>query len=373
MSGLDRAGAELTIDLAAIRRNYWQLNARLDPDAELGAVVKADAYGLGVSRIAPTLAQAGCKTYFVATLDEGIALRAAVEDATIYVLNGLVANELEDFFIHRLRPVLNTMGQIERWYDKGQVANKTSVSAALHVDTGMNRLGISTQDVGVLASGPYKYLSPSLLMSHLACAEEVPHPLNRIQLARFSNVLEVLRPNFRNGVAASFANSSGIFLGSDFHFDLVRAGAALFGINPIPSQANCMSEVLNLKAKIMQVRRVDSPMTVGYGAAHRVKESARIATVPVGYADGFIRSLGGRASAYVGSFCVPVIGRVSMDAITLDVSTVPEDLAQPGAIVDLIGGRRALDDVAGEAGTIGYEMLTRISDRIPRIYLDRAE
>ena len=373
MSGLDRAGAELTIDLTAIRHNYWQLNARLGPGAELGAVIKADAYGLGASRIAPALAHAGCKTYFVATLDEGITLRAAVEDATIYVLNGLVSNEFEDFFIHRLRPVLNSMGQVERWYDKRQVAAKTGVSAALQIDTGMNRLGISTQDVGVLVSGAYKNLSLSLLMSHLACAEEVSHPLNRVQLARFTNVLEVLRPNFRNSFTASFANSSGIFLGPDFHFDLARAGAALFGINPIPSQTNCMSEVLNLKAKIVQVRRVDSPMTVGYGAAHRVKESARIATVPVGYADGFIRSLGGCASAYVGNFCVPVIGRVSMDAITLDVSTVPEDLAQPGAIVDLIGGRRALDDVASEAGTIGYEMLTRISGRIPRIYLDRAK
>ena len=373
MQGLDRAGAEIIIDLAAVRRNYTYLKERLGRDTELAAVLKANAYGLGVRNVARTLFQAGCRTYFVATLDEGIVLRAVIKEARIYVLNGIVANELDDFFIHRLNPVLNSKSQVERWQSKMQATDGARLAAALHVDTGMNRLGLSPQDVGILAEAPFKKFFLSLLMSHLACAEIPLHPLNGVQLGRFSEVLGILKFHCEKGMTLSLANSSGIFLGSDFHFDLVRSGAALFGINPTPLQPNPMSEVINFKAKIVQVRRVDSPMTVGYGAAHRVKESARIATVPVGYADGFIRSLGGCASAYVGNFCVPVIGRVSMDAITLDVSTVPEDLAQPGAIVDLIGGRRALDDVASEAGTIGYEMLTRISGRIPRTYLDRAK
>ena len=371
MLHLDRAGAELTVDLAAIRCNYKKLQSKLGRGTELGAVVKADAYGLGASKIAPALARAGCKTYFVATLDEGVALRAVVGGAAIYVLNGLVGDEVEEFFVHRLRPVLNSMDQVARWCDKGKLKKTNNVAPALHIDTGMNRLGIAMEDVQSFLRGPYKSLSLSLLMSHLACAEEALHPLNQAQLARFNRAVKILRPSFENGIAISFVNSSGIFLGSDFHFDLARAGAALFGINPTPDQANIMSEVLNLKAKIVQVRRVDSPMTVGYGAAHQVKEAARIATVPVGYADGFIRSLGGRATAYIGEFCVPVIGRVSMDAITLDVSAIPVNLAQPGAIVNLIGGRRALDEVAFEAGTIGYELLTRVSGRIPRVYLDK--
>ena len=371
MLDLNRTGAELTVDLAAIRCNYKKLQSKLGEGIELAAVVKADAYGLGATKIAPALAQAGCKTYFVATLDEGIALRAVVGTATIYVLNGLVGDEVKEFFIHGLRPVLNSMEQIARWCDKRHFKSTKNLDPGLHIDTGMNRLGISTGEVQSFLRGPHKSLSLSLLMSHLACAEEVFHPLNQIQLARFSAAVDILRPRYKNGVAISFVNSSGIFLGSDFHFDLARAGAALFGINPTPSQANFMSEVLNLKAKIVQVRCVDSPMTVGYGATHRVEETARIATVPVGYADGFVRALGGRATAYIGEFCVPVIGRVSMDAITLDVSAIPVNLARPGAIVNLIGGRRTLDRVAFEAGTIGYELLTRISSRIPRIYLDK--
>ena len=172
-----------------------------------------------------------------------------------------------------------------------------------------------------------------------------------------------------NQITVSFANSSGIFLGPDFQFDLVRAGAALYGINPTPSKSNQMSEVLQLKAQILQVRRVDSPMTVGYGASHRIKGPTRIATVPVGYADGYIRSLSGRGCAFIGDLSVPVVGRVSMDAITLDVSGVPEEVARPGAVVDLIGGLKPIDDVAEDGGTISYEMLTRISTRIPRRYL----
>ena len=337
MLGLDRAGAELTVDLAAIRYNYKKLQSKLGQGTELGAVVKADAYGLGANKIASALARAGCKTYFVATLDEGIALRAAVGSATIYVLNGLVGDEVKEFFVHRLRPVLNSLDQIARWCENGKLQKKNKLASALHIDTGMNRLGISMEDLQSFLTGRHQCLSLSLLMSHLACAEEALHPLNRIQLARFNGAVDMLRPSFKNGVTISFVNSSGIFLGSDFHFDLARAGAALFGINPTPDRDNLMSEVLNLKAKIVQVRCVDSPMTVGYGAAHHVKEAARIATVPVGYADGFLRSLSNSGSGYMGETRVPIVGRVSMDLITLDVSKVAANVAHPGALVDLIG------------------------------------
>ena len=265
--------------------------------------------------------------------------------------------------------VICSSEQVERWHNSPDRSSHPELSVALHVDTGMNRYGVSTRELEGLVLGQYNNLSVSLLMSHLACADEPLNPLNHLQLSRFNDCVAWWKTNVSNQITVSFANSSGIFLGPDFQFDLVRAGAALYGINPTPSKSNQMSEVLHLKAQILQVRCVDSPMTVGYGASHRIKGPTRIATVPVGYADGYIRSLGGRGCAFIGDLSVPVVGRVSMDAITLDVSGVPEEVARPGAVVDLIGGLRPIDDVAEDGGTISYEMLTRISTRIPRRYL----
>ena len=207
-------------------------------------------------------------------------------------------------------------------------------------------------------------------MSHLACADEEGHELNHVQLMRFTSSVDSLALG-KSCCQLSLANSSGIFLGNEYHFDVARAGAALYGINPQPNQPNKMAEVLHLKSKIAQVRTVDSPVTVGYGAAHRVNAPARVATIPVGYADGFLRSLGGKGGAFVADTYVPVVGRVSMDSITLDISGVAEDQAREGSNVELIGPRRSLDIVAREAGTIGYEILTGISRRIKRVYIDR--
>ena len=369
MRGLRHFGAELSVDLSAIKWNYQYLIKNLRKGTELAAVVKADAYGLGVNQIVPALARAGCNTFFVSTLDEGIVLRALVQGATIYVLNGPLADQVPEFITNQLCPVLNSLEQVEHWHNGPDRNSHPELSVALHVDTGMNRYGVSTRELEGLVLGQYNNLSVSLLMSHLACADEPLNPLNHLQLSRFNDCVAWWKTNVSNQITVSFANSSGIFLGPDFQFDLVRAGAALYGINPTPSKSNQMSEVLHLKAQILQVRCVDSPMTVGYGAAHRIKGPTRIATVPVGYADGYIRSLGGRGRAFIGDLSVPVVGRVSMDAITLDVSGVPEEVARPGAVVDLIGGLRPIDDVAEDGGTISYEMLTRISTRIPRRYL----
>ena len=271
---------------------------------------------------------------------------------------------------HDIRPVLNDLGQVDRWILYRGRDTQTELTAAIHIDTGMTRYGVSDTQIPGLKRRLGRRYCPSLLMSHLACADEEGHELNHAQLMRFRRSVDSLALG-NSCCQLSLANSSGIFLGNEYHFNVARAGAALYGINPQPNKPNKMAEVLHLKAKITQVRFVDSPATVGYGATHHVTAPVRVATIPVGYADGFLRSLGGRAYAFVGDTYVPVIGRVSMDSITLDVSGVAEDQAREGSNVELIGQRRPLDIVAREAGTIGYEILTRISRRIRRVYIDR--
>jgi alanine racemase len=370
MSNPEGAVAEVLIDLVALRKNYRLLRQELASGVELAAVVKADAYGLGTERVVPVLIEEGCTTFFVATLEEGFAVRRVAKNSKIYVLNGVTSSDvLQDFCRYGIRPVLNDLGQVDRWVlYKGREPDN-ELTAAIQIDTGMTRYGMSDSQIPLLKNRLGGLYYPSLIMSHLACADEEKHELNHTQLRRFIGSVDSLNLR-KNRCKLSLANSSGIFLGYEYHFNLARAGAALYGINPQPNKLNKMSEVLHLKAKIAQVRFVDSPTTVGYGAVHHLDAPARVATVPVGYADGFLRSLGGKAKAFIGGTYVPVIGRVSMDAITLDISGVAEDLAREGANVELIGPRRPLDVVAREAGTIGYEILTRISRRIRRVYID---
>ena len=367
-----RFGATLTINLDALAANYRTLKGRLS-GARCAGVVKADAYGLGVRQAAPVLAKAGCTTFFVATLDEGIALSENLSPdrkgrPEIFVLNGPPDGAPGEFLAHDLVPVLNSPGQIAMWRELAQ-GEGTRLAAALHLDTGMARLGLSPDEVDAVAADPSacEGIDLVLVMSHLACADEPEHPLNRAQLDRF-NALKAKLP----AAPASLANSSGIFLGDDFHFDLARPGVALYGANPCPGQPNPMAEVVHLQGKIIQVRAVDSPMTVGYGATHSVARPGRVATVPVGYADGWPRALSNRGFAYVGDTRVPLVGQVSMDLITLDVTDLPSHLATPGTAVDLIGGHAAIDGVADAADTIAYEILTRLGHRYERVYIGGA-
>ena len=357
-----RAGAVLEIDLAAVRENYRRLSARLAP-AACAAVVKADAYGLGAARVAPALAEAGADTFFVAKLDEAITLRGVLS-GTIYVLNGLAPGTEDDFLAHGLRPVLNSLDEIARW-SRAAAARDRRLEAALHLDTGMNRLGLPAAELARLAAEPERLggISTALVMSHLACAEARGNPMNEDQRRAF----ELARGGLPQA-PASLANSSGIFLGAGYHFDLARPGVALYGVNPLPGDINPMRQVVSLKAKILQVREIDAPQTVGYGASHRVAGPTRVATIGVGYADGYLRALSNRGSAYVGGREVAVVGRVSMDLITLDVTSVPPERAQPGAVVDLLDPETGLDGLAETAGTIGYEMLTALGRRYHRDY-----
>ena len=364
------AGATLTIDLGAIVANWRALDAEVG-DATCAAVVKADAYGLGAEAVVPALAAAGCRTFFVATLDEALAIRPLVPEVLISAFFGIRnAEEAAACRAHNISPVLNHLGQIALW----QAMVNTDVAlppAWLHVDTGMTRLGLPEREVNALAIEPERLTGVPLagVMSHLASAEEPDDPMNTVQRDRFAEASEALAPLLGAAAKRSLANSSGIFLGPDYHFDLARPGAALYGLNPRPRAPNCMSEVIRLQGKILQVQCVDSPQTVGYGAAHVVTGPARVATIGVGYADGYLRSGSGRASARLGEHTVPVIGRVSMDLITLDISGVPEHEARPGMLVELIGPHYPADTLAADAGTIGYEILTSLGKRYDRQYV----
>ncbi len=357
------AGAILTIDLDAIAANYRTLRDRLD-GAACAAVVKADAYGLGVEAVAPALHKAGCRRFFVALLDEAIVLRRCLPDAEIFVIIGLLPGTAPAFREHRLVPVLNDLGQIEEW--RRGCADSGSLPAALHIDTGMNRLGLGPEDSARLIAEPERLAGIDLccVMSHLIHAEAADDPLNQTQLARFAAIRDRLP-----AAPGSLANSSGVFLGPAFHLDLARPGAALYGVNPIPGAPNPMRNVVRLTARIVQLRDVDSPMTVGYGATHKVVNKGKIATISIGYADGYLRSTSGRGSCLVGGVRVPMVGRVSMDLITVDVSNVPSQNLEPGGFAEILGDDFGVDDLARESGTIGYEILTALGRRHHRRYV----
>jgi alanine racemase len=360
---IDRASAVLEIDLDGIVANWRSLSARVGR-AGCAAVVKADAYGLGAVPVAGTLAAAGCRLFFVATIDEGIALRCAVPDeCEIGVFNGPPPGTAEEFVFHRLVPVLNDPGQIDEW---ARIAPRRGrVPAILHVDTGMARLGLTRRELDVVADDPalQNTVCWRALISHLACADEPEHPLNEQQRAQFICARDRL-----GEVPASLAASSGIFLGPGFHFDFVRPGAALYGVNPQPGAPNPMRQVVRLKGRIVQIREVERGQTVGYGAAHVTGQPSRLATVAVGYADGWLRSLSHRGSGRLGGRRFPILGRVSMDLIVLDVTGADPSLLRPGGFVDLLDEDYGVDAAAADAGTIGYEILTGLSRRSFRVY-----
>lgn len=356
MNNVIKAGAVLTIDLGAIQQNYQTLADELS-SGELASVVKADAYGLGVNEVATALSAAGCNTFFVATLEEGIQLREILPKATIYIFHGVLPGTANDLLAHNLIPILNSGDQIEEWQ------SHTTELAGLHLDTGMSRLGL-TPDECQATSEKLKNYNINLVMSHLACAEDPAHPKNSEQLATFNDLRNLISAKH-----SSLAASSGIFLGADYHFDLCRAGVSLYGVNPRPAIPNIMAQVVRLQAKILQIRSVDTPQTVGYGATHQAIKPTRIATLAIGYADGYLRSLGNSGTAFISDYEVPVVGRISMDLTTVDVTNVPDALLSTGALVDLIGPNNSVGQVAEQAGTIGYEILTSLGSRFERRFV----
>ena len=361
----ERASAILSIDLGAIAANWRALAERAAP-AECAAVVKADAYGLGIGRVAPVLWAAGCRTFFVAILEEAVALRAVLPEAAILVLDGPIAGTEGEYAEAGLVPVINDLGQLGRWREAG-LARGEALALCLQVDTGMSRFGLPPGEVERLVEEPGLTggLRPWLLMSHLGCADRAEDPANRVQLGRFEAAVERLGRAMA-GARASLAASSGIFLGGAYHFGMVRPGAALFGVPPLAGRANPMRAVVGLQARVMQVREIGVGDFVGYGATFVAERAMRIATVAVGYADGFLRAGSNRgAVAAADGTLLPIVGLVSMDSITVDATAMGERL-RVGDLVELIGAHRPLEAVAADAGTIGYEILTALGARYRR-------
>lgn len=361
--------AILTIDLDALVANYRRLRELASP-AECAAVVKADAYGLGLAQAAPSLARAGCKTFFVATLGEAKALRALLPGATIYVFAGLMPGTAEFLHQHDLRPVLNSAEEIREWASFS-ASKGEKLPCAVHIDSGMNRLGLSEQDVDAMAGAGdlWSAIKLALVMSHLACADEPKHPKSEAQLKAFDR----LRARLPKALA-SLANSAGILLGPAYAYDLVRPGIALYGGKPHRQGNNPFQPVVHLKGRILQVRNVAAGETVGYGATRTLKHASRIAIVSVGYADGLFRSLSTKdgeegLAVYIGAHAAPILGRVSMDLITVDVTLVPENLSRRGEWVELIGPNVPAQELAARAGTIDYEVLTNLGRRAYRRYI----
>lgn len=367
------ARAVLTINLAALRANWRELN-KASGKAECAGVIKADAYGLGLAEIAGALRDEGCRTFFVATLAEAARIRNVEPGATIYVLDGLLPGAAATYAGFDLRPCLSSLGEIREWAAFCDATGRR-LRAAVHIDTGINRLGLPADEVDALAAEPaiFDHFELALVMSHLACADEQGHPMNPAQRTSF----DTLRAKLPQA-PASLANSGGVFLGPDYHYDLVRPGIALYGGRALQDRPNPMQWVVRLQARILQVRELSAGEPIGYGATFRVERPSRVATLACGYADGFLRALSGTAGkpgpvGFIGDHPVPVVGRVSMDLITVDVTDVPRELAQRGAWVEVMGARTTIDDLTDRAGTIGYELLTRLGRRVHRVYLDSAD
>ena len=362
------ANGVITIDLGRLGANWPALAALVAP-AECGAVVKADAYGLGADRVIPALAAAGCRTFFVATTPEAAAARALAPAATLYVLNGFAPECARDVVALGARPVLSSLEEAIEWVDATARGGR-SAPAALHLDSGLHRLGMTASEISMLVADAalLRKLDLRLVMSHLACADDPAHPLNAEQVAAFLASLAHFR-----GVPRSLAASDGLMLGPEYHFDLVRPGYALYGGQPSRAARAPVGPVVSVEARVLQVHDVPEGATVGYGATWRARRPSRIATIAAGYADGFARALGtsgGDASGFVAvrGQRVPVVGRVSMDLITVDVTDAPGRPPARGDLVELVGPHVTLEEMGAAAGTIGYEVLTRLGRRFHRVY-----
>ncbi|HWL18184.1 MAG TPA: alanine racemase [Bradyrhizobium sp.] len=366
-AALASATGILTVDLDALVANWRRLEKTAVP-AECAGVVKADAYGCGIEPVARALASAGCKTFFVATLEEARAARAAVPAAAIYTLNGFFQNTGEAYAKIDCKPVIGDLNELAEW-DVFCRRSGWNGGAAIHIDTGIHRLGLTvTEALGLIPRINAGDHGITLVMSHLASAEQLNNPVNARQLAAFREIASLF-----SGVPTSLANSSGIYLGAQFVFDLVRPGAALYGVNPTPEADNPMQPVVELKARIVQIRNIERGDTVGYGGTWTARRPTRLAIVSAGYADGYFRAASANdgtrgAEVIVAGRRCPIAGRVSMDLIAVDITDLPPIGARRGHMVTLLGEGITVDELAHHFGTIGYEVLTSLGPRYVRIY-----
>ena len=360
-------GGVLTIDLAAIEAN-WKRLAGMTVPVDCAAVVKADAYGCGLPQVAAKLYKAGCRTFFVADLGEGRTVRSIARDAVIYVLNGVLPGTGRALADSNLRPVINGPTELAEW-DAFVANNNWRGGAALHIDTGMNRLGLTIEE-GLAISSRIRAENHgfTLLVSHFACADTPLHPMNDKQIRLFRELRILYR-----GVPSSIANSSGIFLGGTVHCDVVRPGGALYGANPTPGKKNPMRPVVELRGRIIQVREAKKGESIGYGATFTTTRPTKLAIIAVGYGDGYARAASANKSKPAADVIIarrrcPLLGRVSMDLIAADVSDIPEGIVKRGDYATLLGIDIGVDELAAAMGTIGYEVLTSLGRRYRRIY-----
>jgi len=361
-------GGQLSIDLGALARN-WRALDKVSAGALTAAVVKADAYGTGIEMASKALHAAGARFFFVATPDEGLAVRAAVPDAHIFVLYGLYPGAANLYIRQNLMPVLSSMPMLDEWINKCVERNE-AYPAAFHFDTGINRLGFRLSEAAqvrerITALG----FAPQMIMSHLACADQPSHEKNRTQLALFGSVMSQFP-----GIPASLANSAGLMTGRDYHFQMVRPGIALYGGRAVNGRKNPMQPVVTLHVPILQVTEGRTGETVGYGAAYALNRNSKLAVLGHGYADGFFRSLSGTnqrpgGKVFIRGKLCPVIGRISMDLTIVDITELGSDMPGPGEGAEVLGPNVGVDDQADAAGTIGYEILTSLKGRYSRNYI----
>lgn len=372
------AGAILTINLSRLVENWRFFNeaCRASPDDAVGsavtdvaAVVKADAYGLGSKEVGSALWAAGCRRFFVAHGSEGTALREALAEAEIFVFHGALLGEEESFKSARLIPVLNSEEAALRWAEFGDKSGYRP--AALQVDTGMNRLGFSANEFNrfIQADDFLNQVDLKLIMSHLALADELESPQNEQQRSLFERLVSQL-PEALKSVPCSLANSAGVLHGAEYHYDIARVGIGLYGGNPFTGVPNPMKAVVKLEAEILQRREIEVGEAVSYGATWQAERRSQIATIGVGYADGYLRLGGEQGFVMIGGVKAPIVGRVTMDLIMIDVTDIEEPLSRPGCLVELLNDELTVDDVASWSGTIGYEVLTALGGRYERRYID---
>ncbi|HXJ01121.1 MAG TPA: alanine racemase [Micropepsaceae bacterium] len=362
----DHSLAHLTVRLGSVAANYREVLRRA-PSASAAPVVKANAYGMGLAPVTHALSNAGADSFFVARLEEGIEARALLPHARIFVFDGVAPGTASALVSHRLTPVLNSLEEITEWSMRAK-ADRVELDAVLQIDTGMNRSGLSHAELSQLASRVRESLvgiNLVLILSHLALADEPDREMNWVQLARFRAALAALP-----AAPASLSASAGIELGRDFHFDMVRPGLAIYGGKPVQTRPNPYRTVAVLTGCVLQIRHIDEGETVGYAATFTAARPSRLAIVATGYADGLIRAGAARGRAAIAGVRVPFAGRMSMDLLALDATDVPLPVLNRGTEVEFMGDTVTLEEVAEAAGTITHEVLTSISPRARRIYVD---
>jgi alanine racemase len=342
----------LTINLDALAANWRWLAAHSHP-AECAAAVKANAYGIGVARAVTTLMRAGCRTFFVATLEEGMALRKLSDTARIFVLDGVRTDAEVDLFANNdLMPVLNSPEQLSRW-------RRWNGPCAVMLETGINRLGFRQSDFGSIN---FEHVNITLVMSHLASADQPDDPKNQQQLQAFHEYL----PHCWN-TNASLANSAAILLGAEYYFQLTRPGIALYGGYAGPPGSEQVRQVITAEASVLQVRTLAAGETVGYNATWTASRPSRIATLGAGYADGYLRAFSNKGAVWLSGARCPVVGRVSMDMITVDITDTGP--VQEGDYAELLGSHITLHEASTASGLSQYELLTSLGSRYVRIYV----